>query len=339
MNRLKRQVDETGATTRMGYDLAGNLIWSDDGNNNHYAYEYDFLSRRTAMIYPDQTRESNHYDVAGNMDAYTNRAGNVQTFFYDNRNRQTGFDWNDGVTPQQRTIYDPASRVTQIWNWDATINYTYWDNNLLKTEQVLTGSNYNHTLSYVYDADGNRQTLTCPSGAVWQYAYTARNQLMGIANANGVGLVSYQYDLAGNRVQRSLYNGTVTDYGPVDALNRSPWVRHRFNGAEAGRFDYAFDGLSRLQYEQRNGGTADGYGFNKRSEVTGYKRDGTLSNGVVSGGVEDASYIYDPAGNRQTVTNNGTVTAWSVNNLNEYTQIGGASPTSDVKGNVQTYNG
>ena len=43
-------------------------------------------------------------------------------------------------------------------------------------------------------------------------------------------MASYQYDKAGNHQQRALWNGVVTEYAPVDALNRSPWTRHMFNG-------------------------------------------------------------------------------------------------------------
>jgi hypothetical protein len=39
------------------------------------------------------------------------------------------------------------------------------------------------------------------------------------------------------------------------------------------------------------------------------------------------------------VTSNGTATTWSVNNLNEYTAVGTNGVGSDVKGNIQSYNG
>jgi RHS repeat-associated protein len=342
MNRLKRQIDERNVTTKMSYDLAGNLLWSEDGNINRYCYSYDALNRRTHMTYPTdstgvQRTEKYGYDSAGNLTSYTNRAGNLQSLCYDNRNRQWWFQWDDGYTSQQQTVYDPASRVTQIWNWDATLNYTYWENNLLKTEQELTGSNYNHTTNYTYDGDWNRLSLTCPSGKKWQYGYNQRNQLTAIGNENWTVLASYQYDKAGNRQQRALWNGVITEYAPVDALNRSAWSRHMFNGAQLGRFDYAFDNLNRLKYEQREGATADGYSYDQASEVIGFNRDGTLSNGTVSGGLP-MTLGYDFSGNRNQVTTNGTATVWSANNVNEYTVAGNNGVGSDVKGNVWTYN-
>src|SRR5205085_11247791 len=116
-------------------------------------------------------------------------------------------------------------------------------------------------------------------------------------------------------------------------------MRHRFNGTEIGRFDYGFDGLSRLKYEQRSGGSADGYGYDAGSEVTGFNRDGVLNNGTVTGGNLVAGLSYDYAGNRSQVTSNGTPTTWSANNLNQYTNTGAGSVSSDSKGNVQSYNG
>jgi RHS repeat-associated protein len=146
-------------------------------------------------------------------------------------------------------------------------------------------------------------------------------------------MITYQYDPAGNRIRRSMYNGTTTDYAPVDALNRSAWVRHTFAGGQTARFDYAFDALSRLKYEQRNSGTADGYSYDAAGEVVNTIRDGTLSNGVVTG--TNLPLSYDGAGNR---TNTWGI-SYSVNNLNQYTNAGSIAVTSDANGNIQSRDG
>jgi len=336
MNRLTRQIDERGVTTTMGYDLAGNLAWNNDGNNNRYSYEYDALNRRKKMTFPDNTTEEETYDAVGNRATHKNRAGKIQTFFYDNRNRRFGFDWNDGFTPQVRITYDLASRPTQIWNWDATINNTFFDDDTLASQQETTGDcgdNTPRTVSYTYDADGSRGTMTYYAGYTYNYHYTARNQLKDINYQNYAPMISYQYDQAGNRTVRSMYNGTTTDYAPVDALNRSSWVRHTFAGGQTARFDYAFDEMSRLKYEQRNSDAADGYSYDQAGEVTGQIRDGTLSNGTVTG--TNLPLSYDGAGNR---TNTWGI-SYTSNNLNEYTSVGGGQVTSDPNGNIQTRDG
>jgi YD repeat-containing protein len=163
----------------MGYDHAGNLAWNDDGNRNHYSYSYDALNRRTQMTYPPDSAgqhrtEEYSYDTAGNLQTHTNRAGNIQSFLYDNRNRQVWFEWNDYLTSSQSTAYDPASRVTQISNWDATINNVYRDDNTLLSQEEWTADysdNVHRTVTYDYDDDGNRSNIAYPSGKSYSYGY------------------------------------------------------------------------------------------------------------------------------------------------------------------------
>ena len=141
------------------------LLHTMQENGHMYTYQYDLLGRKLSLTYPPDSAnvirsESYTYDqVTGHVQTYTNRAGVVQTFLFDALNRPTGFDWNDGFTPQLRRTYDAASRVTQIWNWDATINNSYFDDNTLASQQETTpdcGDNTPRTVSYTYDADGNR---------------------------------------------------------------------------------------------------------------------------------------------------------------------------------------
>lgn len=51
------------------------------------------------------------------------------------------------------------------------------------------------------------------------------------------------------------------------------------------------------------------------------------------------NYGFDPVGNRTNVTDNGSGTSYTANNLNQYTAVGGASPTYDANGNLTNYNG
>jgi len=48
---------------------------------------------------------------------------------------------------------------------------------------------------------------------------------------------------------------------------------------------------------------------------------------------------YDFSGNRNQVTTNGVTKNWTVNHVNEYTAADAGAVQSDVKGNVQSYNG
>jgi YD repeat-containing protein len=131
------------------------------GSSYKYTYAYDTTSRKTSVTYPPdsgnvQRSNSWTYDTVGRIGTFTNRSGEVQTFTYDALNRVTAFSWNDGLTPSVTFGYDVASRLTAINNVNATINRLYYGDNTLYIEtETIPGRNAD-TMTYTYDADGNR---------------------------------------------------------------------------------------------------------------------------------------------------------------------------------------
>ncbi len=283
MNRLTHQIDETGVHTYMGYDHAGNLTSQTDGRGWVYSYGYDLLKRKTTMTCPDGSYEEFNYDAAGNMSARRNRQGVWQTFaLYDNRNRATSFSWSDG-TQGQSFEYDVASRVTALHNAEADIVNTYdaANRHTSETETIKSYGLYatRSTVSQ-YDADGNRSRVIFPQGYQFLYGYTQRNQLDNIkldpaifGGYYNTPLVQYVYDASGNHTRRTLLSGAHAEYD-IDELNRVRGQSDYFANGQMGRFDYSFDAMGRHRYEQRDWGTADGYQFDPRDELTGYQRDG-----------------------------------------------------------------
>src|SRR5260370_1167143 len=269
MNRLLQKSPHREAThidvVHMVYDCAGNMIENIDEDNNTYSYTYDAMNRITSMIYPDLTKHEDHtYDHAANVATYRNRTGAVQTFSYDNRNRQTNFTWSDG-TSSQTTTYDAASRKTEIDNADATITLGYdADNRLVtQTEKEITpnvGDLVARTVTYTYDADGNRQNIQYPSGAAFNYTYTQRNQTQTInpGLSGGTPIVTYTFDPSGNITNRALDNGTYTAY-TVDQVNRDTAVVHNLlPTGTTKRFDYSYNEVNDIVVVQRDSNKGDG---------------------------------------------------------------------------------
>ena len=94
--------------------------------------------------------------------------------------------------------------------------------------------------------------------------------------------------------------------------------------------------MGRHRYEQRDWGTADGYQFDPRDQLTGYKRDGTLNgDGTVTvPSWNNTNLVYDNNGNRTQVTGVGADT-YSVNSLNQYTSDTNTGTMDyDPKGNL-----
>ncbi|MFN2507358.1 MAG: RHS repeat-associated core domain-containing protein, partial [Chthoniobacterales bacterium] len=351
MNRLTKQTVQRTTTafdvTNWTYDLAGNVKTIKDPRGKIYSYDYDLMNRKTTTTYPLDSggvarQEINTYDIAGNLETFKNRAGAIQTFTYDNRNRATAFTWNDGATSGQTIDYDNASRVEQIaTSAGMTTSFTYFDDNALKTETQLFNAQ-SRTVSYTYDDDGHRATIGYPAGYNYTYEYTQRHQLKQLTDTGDtvrLPVVSYKYDVSGNRTERALRNTTRTEYTPDD-LNRVTSLQHFLSGNVSPRFDYEFDEVSRRKYEERNAGTpgakADGYGYDLAGWLNAYNRDGTLqADDTVTGAISVVSLAYDANGNRTSMG----ATSYTSNDLNQYTLAGGAALTYDGNGNLTAYNG
>jgi RHS repeat-associated protein len=332
-NRVVQSTDPKNQVTRFTYDNGDNLITLTDARNNSYGFSYDLLNRKTSMIYPDNSHEDYVYDAGGNMVRYTTRAGQVMSCTFDLRNRETLCDWSD-ATPDIAKTYDAAGRVTSLSNGVSVLTYTYdVANQLLSETQAITGAGAARTVSYTYDVDGNRASLTNPSGSVITYSYTARNQLGGITADAPPPIASYGYDLAGNRTSKTLENGTGTSYTYDDA-NRLLSVDHRKGGASFAKFDYSYNSVnnrtSRTETATGAQPETDAYSYDAVDQVTGV--------GYSSG--RNVSYNYDAVGNRTTVNDNGAVTPYTANQLNQYTGIDGLpAPGYNGNGSLTSYNG
>src|SRR5213082_3482633 len=303
------------------------------------------MNRKTVTTYPDIRHGDFSYDTAGNMTIYGNRARNHRYSSFDNRNRQTSFNWDDGVTQSQSSVYDAASRVTSLQNSEADITLTYDDANHMtsETESIKSYSLYaQRSTVYQYDDDGNRSRVIYPQGYQFLYGYTARNQLDNIkldpaifGGQYNTPLVHYGYDVSGNRTTRTVLSGAHAEYD-VDELNRIRGQANYFANGQIGRFDYGFDEKNRHKYEQRDWGTADGYQYDPSDEVTGYQRDGTLNgDGTVSANFwNNTNVVYDNNGNRTQVTGSGA-DSYAINNLNQYTSDANTGGMGyDPKGNL-----
>lgn len=330
-NRLIQTVDPLSQTTVMTYDDSDNMLTLQDPRGNVYSYGHDQLNRKTSFQYPGGSSEIVGYDAVGNLTAYTTRAGQVRTSTYDNRNRETGFSWSDS-TPAVSMTYDAAGRLLTLVNSASAISYAYDVANQLSSEtQQVTGGGAAKTIAYTYTADGKRQTLGYPGGTSVTYGYTARNQVSSLA-AGSVS-ATYSYDLNGNRVSKTLGNGTSANYTYDDA-NRLLSLAHLKSANNLISLGYAYNNVNdRTSRTETISGVAkmDAYGYDPTDQVTEVKYN---FNSAANTQDRLVGYAYDPAGNRNSVTDNGTSTSYTANSLNQYTAVGPLLPTHDANGNL-----
>ncbi len=199
---------QVGTTTfSYTYDATGNRLTLTDGTGTT-SFQYDQLDRLTRMTYPDTKFVSYAYDAAGNRTSLTN-PGNVSfTYAYNNANRLTQITqgtriWTFG--------YDAAgNRASLAHPNGASIAYTYLTNSCLDTiTHKRAGGTTFETLTYAYDANGNRTTLTDATGTT-TFGYDANNRL------TSAGSATYSYDNNGNLTNIS--TGISLTY---DAHNRT----------------------------------------------------------------------------------------------------------------------
>jgi RHS repeat-associated protein/uncharacterized repeat protein (TIGR01451 family) len=89
------------------------------------------------------------------------------------------------------------------------------------------------------------------------------------------------------------------------------------------RFDYTYDANGNRMAMTTLAGTTS-YAYDVIGQLVGV----TYPDG------RHVVYTYDAEGNRVAVSDNGAATAYAVNNMNQYTQVGGATYTYDADGNM-----
>jgi len=281
-----------------------------------------------------------------------NRAGTVLTFAYDNRNREISSEWSDG---SQKIVkaYDAAGRMTLQDNGVSKLTFAYDKIGRLASETqdlspIVTNGVSDpaaRAVSYTYNADGQRETLSYPDGSFVKFAYNARGQLAEILG-DGVPppIASYEYDAAGNATLMPRENETETER-EFDAENKTLAITDRAvgRGSPLTELEYLYDAvgnrtatLTAVNADGRGAKeeTLDTYRYDEIYQVTGADYAAPVRGNSVSAPVATVRFTYDAVGNRVQVDENGTVTRYAVNNLNQYTQVGSFAPTHDRNGNL-----
>jgi RHS repeat-associated protein len=218
--RRVRTVDQSGFTTNYRYDAVGRLAELTDGLGQRIiAYEYDAADRLARASRGNGTFTTYEYDRLGQILHLVNSAadGTVLSRFdytYDLLGRRDSMTTLEGTTTYG---YDAASRLTSVTlPAGRTITYVYdaaGNRQLMTDSGVATAYTTNALNQYVavggagltYDAGGN---LTAAGGSN-SYSYDDQGQLLSATTPQGTW--TYEYDALGNRIA-STHNGIRTEY-------------------------------------------------------------------------------------------------------------------------------
>ncbi|WP_434212831.1 RHS repeat protein [[Pseudomonas] boreopolis] len=302
---------ETGATA-MGYDGAGNVIWSAAGLSLPSTSNCD-----AQAAYDSGRRVDRTYDVR-------NRVKTVS--FPDGNGNQSWTYYNDGKPSEVVTSNDAGS--TQTVN-----TYTYNKRRLLTTETTGQVGVFNWSMGYGYNAYGTVANLTYPSGLSVAYAPNALGQptqagtyAIGVTYYPNGGMKQFTY---GNGIVHTMTqnarqlpsqvtdsNGVLSNVYTYDAASNVAKITDSLDANRTRTMQY--DGLNRLI--QATSPSFGGDGVMKFTyDVLDNLRSAKLT------GVKQHNYYYDAANRLTNVQDNAGATIIGLG--------------YDVQGNLSNKNG
>ena len=191
-------------------------------------------------------------------------------------------------------------------------------------------------LTYTYDPDGNRTSLSDNQGGTVSYTYNALNQLTN-ETQSGTGvdpeLVDFSYDNAGNMTGLTRYSDTsgtdevLSTAYTYDSANNLTGVSNQLpDTTVVASYAYTLDPANLLTQEVHTWGSGSStdttdYTYTDNNQLTGV----THSNSSFA----NESFSYDSNGNR-------TMTGYTTGTGNELTSDGTYDYTYDANGNMIT---
>jgi len=321
------------AYSTYSYTPNGKQEYVIDANGNEAKLEYDGFDRQVRWIFPAAARPSGYnpglsstdgattlasalasagavnsadyeqyaYDANGNRTSLRKRDGSMLTYTYDALNRVIV------KAVPERSGLDATHTRDVYYGYDLQGHQTYarfdsasgegltnvWDGlgRLTSTTQAIDGSS--RTLSYLYDADGNRTRVTFPDGNYVNYGYDGLDRPLLIQRNATATLASYTYDAAGRRIAftngSSGAIGTSYSYDGIDrmtALTNTPQA-----SAFANQYTFAYNPASQITALTRSN---NAYAFTGSYNVSRSYMANGLNQYTGAGSV---SFTYDANGN------------------------------------------
>jgi RHS repeat-associated protein len=371
---LTKVTNPDTSTVTTSYNYANNTKTVTDENGHVTVYKYDWNVRLTSVKEYNSTSTyyltTYSYDPSGNLlsvtDAKNQQTGYQTVYQYDGLNRltTTTFPTSPGTT-ETRT-YDNVGNLRTLTSANGSkTSYTYVALNRL-TQVTYHGSG--GTVTYTYDADGNKLSMVNPS-ATERYSYDAMGRLTN--QTQYVGGVKYQtlysYDKASNVLSITYPDGYVLSM-TYDALNRLKTVGSFATvgytlDSMIGKITFGDGEVTTYTYNSRDWPTQilDKYGSTKEMDLNytydgvgnvrsinneNYKYDWLNRLNSTVGPWGTITYAYDQVGNmvREVQGSTSTVYCYGLyNRLSSYTTSSCSSPTVsytyDANGNLVSKTG
>jgi RHS repeat-associated protein len=293
--RLLASIDQLGHATRYTYTALGDMATLTDANGNTYSFEYDTMRRKTAMIYPDGTRETWTHDLGGRIATYTTRAGQTKTIAYNADGRPVSETWIPaGCAPDVAYAYDAATgRLLSADNGNALLSYTHDKRGRITSEttdiRALLPDMAPHTVGYEYDARGRKAGLIYPDGMKVTYHYDAQGRMTEIYNDDDVVV-----DAAAAVSQPAVVDNSAKSNPRNPSGRQRPSDKSKITLPLA---IYEYDAHGRRSKLTRDNGVVTNYTYDLASQVLAIDHLGKDNKPLAF-----AHYEYDNRGRRTNMT-------------------------------------
>ena len=275
----------------------------------------------TNKVYADGKGPIYTYTPQGQLATRTWARGVQTTYRYDPASAAlTNIVYSDG-TPSVIFGFNRVGQQTTITDGTGTRSFSY--NNAL---QLAAETNVFGAIQRSYDSLGRSAGFNMGTGYGVQYGYSDVGRFASVSSSvqSVSSVVTYSYlpnsDLLAG-YSSSAGPGVTRAYEPNRNLITA--IQNTFNAASVSRFDYANDVLGRRTQRIDSSSVTNKFGYNIRSELI----DASM-------GTSKYDFGYDPIGNRLVATNNGAVTTYTADSLNQYTAINQFQPHYDLDGNL-----
>jgi len=289
----------------------------------------------TNKLYADGRGPSYTYTPDGKLATRTWARGIVTAYSYDSLGQLTNISYSDN-TPGVTFGFDRLGRQTTITDGTGTRLFSYTD-----AFQLATETNAAAELVRIYDSQGRPAgydlVMVGSTSVVSSIRYDrdSLGRFSSLSNNVGGALRAATYSylpgsdlLAGN----DLFSGGIAASLSVTSSfepnrNLLTKILNTSGTNRISQFDYGNDAVGRRTQRVDSSALTNDFGYNSRSELI-----------EALMGTNNFSYRYDPIGNRTMATNNGAVTEYLANSLNQYfvlsNQQSQISPAYDLDGNL-----
>ena len=321
-DRLVSETDAAGGVTAYGYDLMSHLTSRTDALGHVTNYEYDDFNRLAKTIYPPATsgatrlEERVEYDAAGNASKRIDTAGRETRFEYDGANRLV-----KTIDPLQQATqyeYNALSEMTAVVDALGQ-RYVFVYDQVGRLKRTRRGG---QSMTFTYDAVGNRKQRTDYNGATTVYTYNALNRMTEIAYPDTT-TVTYSYDKLGRLKTATNEQGTVSfGYNRVDRLTSATDVFGQV-------VDYSYDLNGNRTKATLNAATIATYRYDVVDRLTK----------LIDEAGAATTYAYDAAGRPiSRRLPNGVVTTQEYDGLDRLARLKHAKGANLIADNQYQYN-